>query len=163
MIRILTMVMALYLLLIGSLFAGDVKIEVVTLGGGRHIDLGVLKSIEEDGGPVTDLFSKEIKLRITNTGSKRYIVSQRLDAPPMSDRGIQFDQGHIRCHVLLNSGTGIVRVPAPTSLGFGTQELFLSNENGEDTELIVIYDFWLPPFKEAGRYQTSITYEVRTT
>jgi hypothetical protein len=163
MMRVLIAIIALHLLFIEPLFASDVNIEVVTLGGGRHIDLGVLKSIEEDGSPVMDFFSKEIKLTITNAGSKRYIVSQRLDAPPMSDKGIRFDQERIRCHVLLNSGTGFVRVPVPTSLGFGTQELFLSNQNGEDTELIVIYDFRVPPFKEAGRYQTSITYEVRTT
>jgi hypothetical protein len=121
-----------------------------------------LDSLEEDGTPVTDMFTKEVRIKVSNSGSKRYKVSQLFRSRVVSTEGIPFDTENLRCHVQIESGSGTVRVPNPTPIRVGEQELFVSDAEGLGVNLIVIYSVLVPEFKEAGDYHTAISYRAQT-
>lgn len=150
------------LFLAAGAFAADISLDVFTLDGASTIDFGTVKSLESDGSAPKGVYVKEVRLVVTSAQTRRYVLSQIVHSPPISSWGQLFDLTLMSCYATISQGDGQLRVAHPTPLSTGEQEIFLSSDRGGSAEIILYYRIEMPRGKEAGTYNTSITYKVST-
>ena len=155
---------AVFFLCLGTVpaISADLALDVSTAEGGTTIDFGPLKSLESDGSMPSGMYQKEVRLVVTSTQNRRYVLSQIVHSPPVGSRGEFFDLGLMSCYATIRQGDGELRVAHPTPLSTGEQEIFFSSGSGSTAEIILVYRIDMPPGNEAGIYNTSITYKVST-
>jgi hypothetical protein len=126
------------------------------------VDFGTVRSLGPQGEPESEVVVRRVRLTIDSHSTGRYQVFQRMNAPWLNPAGKEFPLGAVRFFVSESPARGDVRVPNPTPLVVGDQEIYLSDAAGSDTELVITYSVQVPPGQQAGRYQTSVSYRVVT-
>ena len=136
------------------------RLEVSTVEGGSTLDFGNLRSLEADGSPVAEAASRQVRLAVRAAAGSAYRITQVVNSEPRNQEGTACPLEAIRYSVTVEKGFGTLRASSPTPLSVGEQEIFISGETGEEAELLVTYDFMVPPVQKAGRYNATITYRV---
>ena len=142
----------------------EITLEVNLVDGGSSIDFGRLRNLGTDGNPVNENAIRRVRLIIKPAlgNVKPYIVTQILDTELSNQAGSSVSSGSMTYRVEEESGTGTVRVPEQTPLTAGEQEIYQSNPEGGNAQLLLTYDLTTSQEQQAGSYRGSITYRVST-
>jgi hypothetical protein len=143
-----------------SLAHAEFNLTVSTVEGEGTLHFGTLDSLEVDGAPTSISETRQVRLTIDTDLGQRYTIFQEVQGEAVNGEGDPCALNAFHFFAVAQAGSGIVRVPNRIPLQFGEQELYLSDEVGGPTELLVQYDFLVPSSQEAGHYQTIITYRA---
>ena len=142
----------------------EITLTVSFVGGGEGLDFGRLKNLETDGTPAAESATRQMRLNIQPVGgsTKPYIVTQVLQQAPTNQTGGTVSSDSILYRVQEETGSGTVRVPGQTPLAPGEEEIYRSNPNGGESQLLITYDLGTSTDQEAGSYAGTIMYRVST-
>ena len=160
------------LLAAGFVFAGiplgraqdEITLQVSYVGGRSSLDFGRLRNLQTDGTPAAESSTRQVRLVMepVQGNTRPYIVTQIVDQEPSSEAGKAASSRSIVYRVEEETGTGTVKVTSETPLVAGEQEIYQSNPQGGNSQLLITYDLVTTPDQEAGSYTGSITYRVST-
>ena len=142
----------------------DIMLTVSFVGGGDGLDFGRLRNLENDGSPARESAMRQARLNIQPVGgsTKPYIVTQILQQAPTSQAGGTAFSDSILYRVQEETGSGTVRVPSQIPLSPGEEEIYRSNPNGGESQLLITYDIETSSDQEAGSYAGTLMYRVST-
>lgn len=142
----------------------EITLQVNFVGGGDSIDFGRMRNLEQDGRPITESATRQVRLSIQPVAgnTKPYTVTQIVTQEPTQQDGASIKDQSIFFRVEQETGTGNIRVPEQTPLVFGEQEIFRSEPTGGPTQLLITYDLSTQPDQQAGSYSGTLDYRVST-
>lgn len=143
-------------------YAG-VALQVSIVDGQKSntVDFGNVPSLTagSEAGANT-VVVRRVRLTISSSSLGRYQILQQPNGPWTNPMGEEFPFESVLFNVTETAPKGDVRVPNPTPMRSGEQDLYLSSASGEDTELLITYTAQAPEGQKAGRYRTSVSYRV---
>ncbi len=135
-------------------------LQVIVLEGGTSLDFGQLRSLDQEGAPLTDSSSRRVRLQVTHSGTRPFVLSQIVNREPVNQNGTQVPADAIRFRASIENGMGMLRTSQKEPLETGLQEIYDSDDNDQNVSILIVYDFLVPPGQKAGQYHASITYRV---
>ena len=143
----------------------DISLTVSFVGGGSSLDFGRLRNLDENGTPTTESSTRQVRLVIQPAGGvvRPYIVTQILSSEITQEAGGAAPTNSVLFRVEEESGSGEVRIPNPTPLTVGEQEIYRSSPTGGSSQLLITYDLTASPDQQAGTYNGIVDYRVSLT
>lgn len=140
----------------------EVTLTVTFVGGGSSVDFGRLRNLAEDGRPLHESSTRQVRLAIQPAGgnTRPYLVTQTLASELTQETGGTASPQVILFRVEQESGSGEIRVPDQTPLSVGEEEIYRSSPSGGNAELLITYDLTASPDQEAGSYNGFLDYRV---
>lgn len=141
--------------------AFDLQVEI--LNGDTQLDFGQQESLDRDGRSIERVETQQVRLRVVTDLGRRYRIFQVFNGELHTPEQDQMPPGALRFFVTQTQGIGgVVHVLSSKPIQVGEEEIFLSESVGSEVELLIRYDFLVPPGQTAGNYQSAITYRLIT-
>jgi len=142
--------------------ADGIDLSVTFVDGGTGIDFGDLNSLNSDGSDASDSSIGRIRLAVTNTLGLPYVITQRLTKDVENNSGEVISNDAIRFRIVEESGSGIIRTSDREPLNIFVEDIYLSDTAGTDTTLLITYELMVPAKQKAGRYFSTLSFQVET-
>ncbi|MFA6600735.1 MAG: hypothetical protein WC352_00305 [Candidatus Omnitrophota bacterium] len=139
---------------------GILHLEVQFVNAGTSLEFGNLKSLDQNGEPVSDTSVVQVRLSVNTTLGRPYILTQTLQGDTMNQSGAVLPYEAIRFRVEQEAGSGLIRVPDGTPLRPGSQEIYFSDSAGSPASILVTYEMTVPAAQRAGNYRNTVNYRV---
>ena len=138
----------------------DPVLQVMVLEGGNSLNFGQLRSLDNEGAPLSEASSRRVRVQVVNPDRRSFVVTQIVNMEPVNQNGTSLPPEAIRFRATVENGSGTILVSQKQPLEAGLQEIYESADNEQNISLLIIYDFLVPPGQKAGQYQSSITYRL---
>lgn len=152
--------LAALILVCPNAHAEDPTLQVIVLEGGNSLDFGHLRSLDNEGAPLSEASSRRVRLQVMNPDRLSFVISQIVNMEPVNQNGTSLSADAIRFRAGLENGAGTLLASQKELLQTGLQEIYESADNDQNMSLVIVYDFLVPPGQKAGQYQSSITYRL---
>lgn len=140
-----------------------IQVEVQPLSSSRDVDFGRLKSIQDDGSLATGTEVRQVRIIVQNTTpNQRFAVWQIVMRDFTNEKGQPLPLSSIRYSVQIENGQGLVRIPNRHTLSSGDEQIFISNPEGGNVQLLLTYEMSIQPRQKSGRYISSVEYRTET-
>lgn len=138
----------------------DPILQVMVLEGGNSLNFGQLRSLDNEGAPLSEASSRRVRLQVINPDRRSFVVTQVVNMEPANQNGTPLPAEAIRFRAAVENGSGTILVSQKQPFETGLQEIYESADNEQNVSLLIVYDFLVPPGQKAGQYQSSITYRL---
>lgn len=140
--------------------AEDPTLQVIVLEGGNSLNFGQLRSLDNEGAPLSETSSRRVRLQVMNPDMLSFVVSQIVNMEPVNQNGTPLPGDAIRFRAAIENGSGTLLSSQKAPLETGLQEIYESTDNDQNVSILIVYDFLVPPGQKAGQYQSSIAYRL---